>query len=282
MVDKALANLEALRKPTAERSWTISEEVYQNLKSKLEASGGEFAKGSSQGTVIHGDAHPGNFFVDKNGKVSLIDVETAMESLNAAERGTASAASDVGRFVESIRINNKAKGLDLTQAEIASLETAFTKAYMRETGVNPKQFASQIEFYRAKMEVTVLKFAKTEGDFSTFLKTMAEQRPTGAPVPPLKAPIQAPRRSLSNPESLKGATPEEVRSLIPADWERGPMRTGRGEIFRVPGTKGADMIQLSEGNHGSPDALHQGPYIKIVTHGKTVRIPLEGNSDLKH
>lgn len=82
-------------------------------------------------------------------------------------------------------------------------------------------------------------------------------------------------RSLDNPESLKGSTPQEVRDLIPKDWEHGPMRTGRGDIYRVPGTNGADIIQISEGNPSAPDPLHQEPYVKIVRYGKTVRIPLK-------
>lgn len=54
------------------------------------------------------------------------------------------------------------------------------------------------------------------------------------------------------------------------------MRTGRGEIYRVPGTNGTDIIQISEGNPNAPDPLHREPYVKIVRYGKTIRIPLRG------
>lgn len=89
------------------------------------------------------------------------------------------------------------------------------------------------------------------------------------------------QRSLDNPESLRGADADEVQQLIPKNWEQTPMRTGRGEIFKVPGTRGSDYMQISKGNPSAPDALHQGPYLKIVRYGRTIRIPLKGNSTLK-
>jgi hypothetical protein len=99
------------------------------------------------------------------------------------------------------------------------------------------------------------------------------------PEPRLEAPI-ATGREFANPESLRGATPDEIRALIPKIWIKRAMRTGRGEIFEFPGTRGADIIQLSEGNPGAPDALHQGPYMKIVRKGKTLRVELRGNGNL--
>jgi hypothetical protein len=104
------------------------------------------------------------------------------------------------------------------------------------------------------------------------------------PVPPVKAPVAvkpaALPRTLSDPKSLEGATADEIRSLIPKDWVQRPMKKGTGTIFEFPGTRGSDIIEISEGTPGVSDALHQGPYIKIVRRGQTVRIPLQGNSTL--
>jgi hypothetical protein len=56
---------------------------------------------------------------------------------------------------------------------------------------------------------------------------------------------------------------------------------GRRFFNEVPGTKGSDYIEVSIGNPASPDKLHQGPYVKIVRFGRTVRIPLKGNLELR-
>lgn len=109
----------------------------------------------------------------------------------------------------------------------------------------------------------------------------SKSQPSSSGSSPDPAQGESKPRSLEDPESLRGATPEEVRALIPEHWERGPMRTGRGEIARFPGTKGNDIVQISQGNPSAPDALHQGPYVKIVRYGKQVRIPLKGNPALK-
>lgn len=118
--------------------------------------------------------------------------------------------------------------------------------------------------------------AKKVSDIVSYTK-LEEKHNQNAP----DDPRDAGKRYLDDPESLRGADPQEVKDLIPKKWTRKPMRTGRGDIFQVPETKGSDYVQISNGNRASPDALHQGPYVKIVRHGKTFRIPLKGNVTLK-
>lgn len=101
-----------------------------------------------------------------------------------------------------------------------------------------------------------------------------------APAPELRAafsdpPALALGRSLSDPNSLRAASVGEVTSLIPKDWAMRPMRTGRGTIYEMPGTRGADIIQISRGNPGASDALHRGAYVKISKAGTTVRVELK-------
>lgn len=99
--------------------------------------------------------------------------------------------------------------------------------------------------------------------------------PEPPPPPSAGAALTASGRSLSNPKSLQGATAEEVASLIPKGWVTRPMRTGRGTIYEMPGTRGADIIQISRGNPRAPDPLHQGPYVKISRAGETIRVELK-------
>ena len=99
--------------------------------------------------------------------------------------------------------------------------------------------------------------------------------PEPPPVRPAAAAPPASGRSLSNPSSLRGATADEVAGLIPKDWVARPMRTGRGTIYEMPGTRGADIIQISRGNPRAPDPLHQGTYVKISRAGSTIRIELK-------
>ncbi len=99
----------------------------------------------------------------------MIDLETAMDSLDLDGRGTSSAGVDVGRFVESIRMNNNAKRLGLSATDMDSIEQSFVKTYAESAGIDPKALAADVDFYRTKMTVTAMKYAKSQADFDAFL-----------------------------------------------------------------------------------------------------------------
>ncbi|MHB8143976.1 MAG: hypothetical protein ACYDGX_10085 [Thermoleophilia bacterium] len=82
--------------------------------------------------------------------------------------------------------------------------------------------------------------------------------------------------TLDNIESLRGASMEEVKSLIPNDWEEMPLRRGAGVRYLNPNRPG-ESIMLEEESPTAEDPLHQGPYVKISKDGIVTRIPLEGN-----
>ena len=87
-------------------------------------------------------------------------------------------------------------------------------------------------------------------------------------------------RSLDDLPSLRGATWEEVESLIPKDWTRVPLNKGEGVKLINPVKKG-EQILLEKGWSGAKDPLHAGPYMKISRNGQITRIPLSGNPTLK-
>ena len=92
-----------------------------------------------------------------------------------------------------------------------------------------------------------------------------------------------PKRSLDDPESLEGATPEEVKELIEESGEFEPpvpQARGKGDKYVKKGTKGSDQVLVEEGNPNADDPLHKGPYVKITKHGAHTRIPLAGNPAL--
>jgi hypothetical protein len=91
--------------------------------------------------------------------------------------------------------------------------------------------------------------------------------------------IPAIERALENPQSLRGATPQEIRRLIPDDWAEKPLRKGSGVRFLPPKNTG-ESISIEDGWPGHADPLHQGPYVKIASGGKVHRISLEGNPTL--
>ncbi|WP_327174878.1 sugar-binding protein [Streptomyces sp. NBC_01335] len=91
-------------------------------------------------------------------------------------------------------------------------------------------------------------------------------------------------RSLSEPESLRGATPEELDALL-GDLERtdAPHATGGGFRVRIPG--GVAVVENGDNTvvNGVPkmnDITHRGPYIKFQIGKKVQRIPLAGNPAL--
>ncbi|HEX5495989.1 MAG TPA: hypothetical protein VFX70_15580 [Mycobacteriales bacterium] len=83
-------------------------------------------------------------------------------------------------------------------------------------------------------------------------------------------------RSLDNPASLRGATPDEVRDLIPDGWIEKPLKKGSGVRFLNPKRPG-ESVSIEDGWPGHSDPLHSGPYVKISRNGIIERIPLHGN-----
>ena len=82
--------------------------------------------------------------------------------------------------------------------------------------------------------------------------------------------------SLDELASLRGANWDEIESLIPKDWIKGPLKKGDGTKFINPNKKG-EQILLEKGWPGAKDPLHSGPYMKVSRNGEITRIPLAGN-----
>ena len=87
-------------------------------------------------------------------------------------------------------------------------------------------------------------------------------------------------RSLDDLSSLKGASWEEVETLIPKNWIRSPLKKGEGIKFVNP-EKNGEQILLERGwRDAEKGSLHDGPYMKVSRNGEIKRVPLEGNPTL--
>lgn len=119
----------------------------------------QFAIANVAASYAHGDAHAGNFSVEKNGKVSVIDSETLFRSVGETGLATAPSASDVGRFAESLRTFGSESGL--TSEEIVQLQTAFLASYKEQYqsyGHGPSSgFDVATKFYQANLDTIVLR-----------------------------------------------------------------------------------------------------------------------------
>lgn len=174
---KLLGYLSDLRTPdpSRNRSWHLSQKDYELLKSSILSRVKEFLKAPSEGTVTHGDAHPGNFYFNPvTGRITLIDVETAMESLDAHGRGIVSRGSDIGRFIEAIAVNNKVLHLNLTLEKIADLQNTFIAAYLRQSRVPYAVLEADVNFYRSKLHIAALYSSKSRTDFNDLLGSIRE------------------------------------------------------------------------------------------------------------
>jgi hypothetical protein len=87
-------------------------------------------------------------------------------------------------------------------------------------------------------------------------------------------------RTLDDLSSLRGATWDEIKKIIPNDWITMSMKKGDGIKYVNPHKKG-EQILLERGWPNATDPLHSGPYVKTSRNGTVVRIPLEGNPVLK-
>lgn len=261
IVNKMMDNLESLLRPDEGkgRGWTISEKDYRKIKARVEAQGKAFVEAEGTvGVVNHGDGHPGNFYYDpKTKKVTVIDIETTMESFNMRGEGTMSRGNDVSRFMESIRLNNKSKGLNLLPDEIVALQKSFYEAYAKASGAKPGTLRTEIDFYNNKLHIAALKSAKNHADFATFLEVIIGEGPENLALPKslgaAAAPIKLTSRikessyAVRQAESMGQQAQRDVDSLL-RQLTAGNEQPGKGShplgngFFELRGENGGRVI----------------------------------------
>ncbi|KAB8201647.1 hypothetical protein BDV34DRAFT_237475 [Aspergillus parasiticus] len=81
-----------------------------------------------QAAVVHGDAHPGNFFFDpRSGRTTVIDVTTLHCSLDENDNPAGTPERDVGHFLHMLR--RTGEQLNMREKEIDECSRAFLTAY---------------------------------------------------------------------------------------------------------------------------------------------------------
>ncbi len=87
-------------------------------------------------------------------------------------------------------------------------------------------------------------------------------------------------RSFSNPDSMVGATEDQVRAMIPQGMTEGQLAPSRGVSYgrRWLGPGRSGQIEFSYGNSANPDLLHQEPYVKVSIGGTQYRAAAAGSS----
>jgi uncharacterized protein (DUF2252 family) len=91
-------------------------------------------------------------------KVSTFDTETLFRSIGADGKGVASAATDVGRFHESVAIQGRELGL--SDVEIDVLQHSFLDAYKAAApGAANKDFDAATTFYEANYDLIHIRSA---------------------------------------------------------------------------------------------------------------------------
>jgi len=109
----------------------------------------------------------------------------------------------------------------------------------------------------------------SDGLGKAFREADSEAQPSSGP----------PARDLMDPQSMIGASPEEVREMAVAQgsaMENAPHATGGGFFIM----KGNPTILYESGLPGMRRLDHQGPYLKYQVGKKVTRIPLQGNPAL--
>jgi hypothetical protein len=125
--------------------------------------------------------------------------------------------------------------------------------------------------------------AKPEGhdDSDVFGWRLNGTKPTSKSATSIEANAEAKvQRSLDDLSSLRGASIDGIRSLVPEGWVEKPLKKYEGVKFLNPDRPG-EAIMIEKGRPDATDPLHSGPYLKISKDGIVERIPLEGNPVLK-
>lgn len=171
-VSRALEQLEAVRSE-------IPEALYADMKKMISETGARFKGTDLMGSVTHGDAHPGNFFIDKDGRITVIDMGDIAWSLDGKGQGAKSPALDAGRFVDFMRQSNKNGKIDLSPSEIAAIESAFMDSYKKSMGVSSNALQSHLDFVKLRTQIAGLNSAKgmrgKPGEFSRILEQVKSE-----------------------------------------------------------------------------------------------------------
>ena len=117
-------------------------------------------------TAAHGEADAGNFLVhgwDEKDKtfrdLGMIDVESMRETLVGGkgawqQRGTGTAAADIGRFLESLEAMAPGK---LTDGERTDLHDAFVDQYFKATPSRAQPVERALDWFRIGAELVAVK-----------------------------------------------------------------------------------------------------------------------------
>jgi hypothetical protein len=111
-------------------------------------------------TAYHGDANAGNFILDAEDSVHVIDVGY-MQWSHQGNVGTSTGANDLARFITSLE-TLKPGALD--GGEVAQIRGVFTTAYyeqcrLRGLAVDANNMADAIKIYRVETEIAVMRGA---------------------------------------------------------------------------------------------------------------------------
>jgi RHS repeat-associated protein len=84
-------------------------------------------------------------------------------------------------------------------------------------------------------------------------------------------------RTIDDPNSLRGATPQQVKDVTPENWESKASQTGGGERLNNPSRQG-DQVRIMPGDKNQSTRVKQGPYVIVSQNGvKSGHVPLAGN-----
>ncbi|KAJ5515949.1 hypothetical protein N7527_007509 [Penicillium freii] len=103
-------------------------------------------------TVVHGDAHPGNFFYDRaTGHVTIIDTTTLHCSLDENAEPVGVPERDLGHFVHMLRRTGEHYGL--TRQEMQESTADFVGAYLGNAAA-----PANVQIIRLLMSCSALSF----------------------------------------------------------------------------------------------------------------------------
>lgn len=106
------------------------DELSRRVENAISAS----SRNPGRKALLHGDAHPGNFFWDPHEGVTLIDTTTMHYSMTAKGRPRGAPERDISNFEQ--RLAHFGQEFDLKSEEIIPLQQAFRKAYQRGGGAS--------------------------------------------------------------------------------------------------------------------------------------------------
>ena len=146
----------------------------ENFSTNIDQLIADFKSNPGTSSIIHGDAHPGNFFYNADNGITFIDTPTLHFSLDGAGLPIGSAGRDYVNYIQKIELFAQKYNINLTNTEIKAIQDTFTDAYQAAKGAEITNESKLFFSVRGAMGEVMTAFNTRMQNPETFIQALSK------------------------------------------------------------------------------------------------------------